>query len=178
MHIIADVNTISKTAQRNLTFNLVCNFLIQLFPLKSLVFVVHFLNAFWHEKETFPKSSSQNEIAPLLIVFHLPNNKYNGVKICFYSCRFQNQNFSLRRTRVVRVTLVLQSCRQCSNCVALLLHSCSTRITLALHSCCWCYTRVTRVWHSCCKLDQITKRLLRNIPLTIFSLTSQVKFYY
>ena len=37
MHIIADVNKISKTVQRNLNF---------IFPLKSLVFAVHFLNAF------------------------------------------------------------------------------------------------------------------------------------
>ena len=97
---------------------LVYNFLIQLFSLKSLVFVVHFLNVFWHGNEIFPKGSSQNEIFPLLVVFHLPYSKYNGVKICFYSCRYQNQNFPL----------VLHSCRQCCSRVAfvsLMSHSCS-----------------------------------------------------
>ena len=171
MYIIADVNKISKTVERNLTFilnvlsessihftsfqwfllkrmlvfshkmffiknvtvcnyagtckgicsyNLVYNVLMQLFPLKSLVFVVHFLNAFWHGKETFPKSSSQNEIVPLLIVFHLPYSKYEDVKICFYSCRYQHQNFSLVShscsscsTRTVLGSLVQHSCRSC-----------------------------------------------------------------
>ena len=89
-------------------YNLVYNFLMQLFSLESLVFVVQFLNAFRHGKETFPKSSSQNEIVPLLIVFHLPYSKYKGVKICFYSCRYQNQNFSL----------VSHSCCQCRTLVA------------------------------------------------------------
>ena len=158
MHIIVDVNKISKTARCNLTFiltvlsessinftqlsivlakknvgiftryyqkrgcvtvlnyagtcngicsyNLVYNVLMQLFPLKSLVFVVHFLNAFWHGKETFPKSSSQNEIVPVLIVFHLSYSKYKVVKICFYSCRYKIKIFHSCRTRVVRVTLV------------------------------------------------------------------------
>ena len=40
------------------SYNLVYNFLIYLLPLKSSVFVVHFLNAFWHGNEAFPKSSS------------------------------------------------------------------------------------------------------------------------
>ena len=111
---------------------------MQLFPLKSLVFAVRFLNAFWHGKETFPKSNSQNEIVPLLIVFHLPYSKYKGVKICFYSCRYQNQNFSL----------VSRSCRSCSTRVALVSlvqQSCLTRVTsvaLVLHSCHSCCTRV------------------------------------
>ena len=149
MHIIADVNKISKTVQRNLTFILNVlsessihftqlsivldqkNVLMQLFPLKRLVFVVHFLNAFWHGKETFPKSNSQNEIVPLLIVFHLPYSKYKGVKICFYLCRYQNQNFSL----------VLHSCRSCSTrviLVSLVQHLCCTCVVLVLHSCCSC----------------------------------------
>ena len=120
MHIIADVNKISKTVQRNLTFilnvlsesgihftqlsivlakkmlllshkmvhikneaALLCVTMrerarafaatiqfttlpyslqliaIQLLPLKSLVFVVHFSMAFWHGNEPFPKGSSQ-----------------------------------------------------------------------------------------------------------------------
>ena len=121
------------------SYNLIYNVLIQLLPLKSLVFVVHFLNAFWHGNETFPKGNSQNEIVPLLVVFHLPYSKYNGVKICFYPCGYQNQNFSL----------VSHSCRSGSTRVA--------RVSLELYSCRQCRTRVARVRHSCCKLDQITK---------------------
>ena len=111
------------------------NFLIQLFTLKSLVFVVHCLNAFWQGNETFPKGSSLNEIFPLLVVFHLPYSKYKGVKICFYSCLYENQNFSL----------VSHWCRSCSTRVALL--------SLVQHS---CWIRVARAWHSCCKLEQIS----------------------
>ena len=37
-------------------YNLVYKFLIYLLPLKSSVFVVHFLNAFRHGDEIFPKS--------------------------------------------------------------------------------------------------------------------------
>ena len=40
------------------SYNLDYNVLIYLLPLKSSVFVVHFLNAFWHENKTFPKGSS------------------------------------------------------------------------------------------------------------------------
>ena len=40
------------------------------------------------------------------------DNEYKGVKVCFYSCHYQNQNFSL----------VSQPC--CSS---------STRVTLVLH---------------------------------------------
>ena len=125
---------------------------MQLFPLKSLVFVVHFLNAFWHGKETFPKSNSYNESAPLLIVFYLPYSKYKGMKICFYSCCYQNQNFSL----------VSHSCRLCKDScctrvvsVALVSHLCCTRVarvSLVSQQCCQCCTRVAFVLlvsHSC-----------------------------
>ena len=117
------------------------NFLIQLFTLKSLVSVVHCLNAFWHGNETFPKGSSQNEIVPLLVVFHLPYSKYKGVKICFYPCRYQNQNFSLVlhscrscSTRVALVSFLQHSCRSCLTCVALVL--------LVSNSCRWCLALV------------------------------------
>ena len=95
--------------KRICNYNLVYNFLMLLFPLKSLVFVVHFLNVFWHGKETFPKSTSWNEIVPLLTVFDLPYSKYKCVEICSYSCRYRNQNSSL----------VSHSCRSCSTRVAL-----------------------------------------------------------
>ena len=35
------------------------------------------------------------KVVPLLAVFHLQYSKYKGVKIWFYSCCYQNQNFSL-----------------------------------------------------------------------------------
>ena len=120
------------------SYNLIYNVLIQLLPLKSLVFVVHFLNAFWHGNEAFPKGSSQNEVVRLLVIFHLPYSKSRGVKICFYSCHYQNQNFSL----------VSHSCRSCSNRVTLVSfveHLCRTRVTcvsLVLHSCRLCRTHV------------------------------------
>ena len=142
--------------------NLVYNVLMQLFPLKSLVFVVHFLNAFWHGNEAFPKYSSQSEIVPLLVVFHLPYSKYKGVKICFYLCRYQNQNFSpvshSRRscsTRVAIISFVQHSCRTYIVLVSHSCRQCRTRVafvSLVSHS---CRTRVAGVCHSCCKLDQI-----------------------
>ena len=117
----------ARTCKGICSYNLVYNFLIQLLSLKSLLFVVHFLNAFWHENKTFPKGSSQNEIIPPLLVFHLPYSKYKVVKISFYSCHYQNQNFSL----------VSHSCRSCSTRVAL--------VSLVSHSCCICVTCVLLV---------------------------------
>ena len=119
------------------SYNLVSNFLKQLLPLKSSVFVVYFSKAFWHGNKAFPKGSFCNEIVPLLVIFHLSHSKYRGVKICFYSCLYQNQSFSL----------VLHSCRSCSTRVSV--------VSLVSHSCRLCRTHVARVWHSSCKLDQI-----------------------
>ena len=123
------------------SYNLVYNLLTQLLPLKSLVFVVHLLNVFQHGKEAFPNGSFQNEIVPLLVVFHLPYSKYEGVKICFYLCRYETQNFSLvlhsRRSFSTRVALVSHSCRSCLTCVAL--------VSAVSHSCCICVARVTLV---------------------------------
>ena len=101
----------AETCNGTCSYNLVYNILIYLFLLKSLVFVVHFLNAFWHGNETSPKASSSNEIVSLLVVFHVLYSKYKGVKICFYSCRYQNQNFSL----------MSPSCRSCGTRFALVL---------------------------------------------------------
>ena len=96
------------------SYSLVYNFLIQLLPLKSSVFVVHFSNAFWYGNRTFPKVSSQNEIFPLLVIFYLPYSKYRGMKICFYSCCYQNQLVShsccTRATSVAFVSLVSGTC--------------------------------------------------------------------
>ena len=117
------------------SYNLLYNFLIQLLPLLSLYFVVNFSNAFWHENKSFLKASFQNEIVPLLVIFHLLYSLHRDVKICFYSCRYQNQNFSV----------VSQSCRSCSPSV---LHSFCTRVTrvsLVSHSCHSCCIRVALV---------------------------------
>ena len=133
------------TCKSSCSYNLVYIFLIQLLPLKSSVFVVHFSNAFWYWNKTFPKVSSQNEIVPLFVIFHLPYSKYRGMKICFYLCRYQNQKFSL----------VSHSCDSCSTRVALvsfMYHSCCTRVThvaLVLHLCCNRVAPVSLVLHSC-----------------------------
>ena len=116
------------------SYNLVSDFLIQLLSLKISVFVVHFSNAFWHGNKAFPKGSFCNEIVRLLVIFHLPYSKYRGVKICFYSCRYQNQSF----------LLVSHSCCSCSTRVALVSfvqHLCLTfnarvsLVSLVSHSC-------------------------------------------
>ena len=113
----------------------------------------------WDRKETSPKSSSLNEIIPLLIVFHLQCSKYDGVKICFYLCRYKIKIFHSCLTPAVRVALVSLVWHSCHTCVALVLlvsHSCCTHVTsvaLVLHSCCSCCTRVAFVLlvsHSCC----------------------------
>ena len=74
------------------------------------------------------------------MVFPLPYSKYKGMKICFYSCRYQNQNFSLMPHFCclcsTRVALVLRS--SCSYLtrvasVALVLHSCRSCLTLVLY---------------------------------------------
>ena len=78
-------------------------------------------------KQDTQEGSSQNEIFPLLVVFHLPYSKYKGVKICFHSYHCQNQNFSL----------VSHSCRFCGTHVAL--------ESLVQHSCCICIALVSLV---------------------------------
>ena len=100
------------------SYNLVYQCLIQLLPLQSSVFLVQFSNAFWYGNLTFPKSSSQNEIVPPLVIF-----QYKDVKICLHLCRYQNQYFSL----------VSHACRSCSTRVALMSfvqHSCLTHVAL------------------------------------------------
>ena len=115
------------------SYSLVYNFLMYLLPLKSSVFVVHFSNAFWHGNEAFPKGSSQNEMVPLFIIFHLP---YSNVKICFYSCHFQNKYFSLLshlcRLCSTRVAFVSHSCLSCSTRVALMSYWCRACLVLVL----------------------------------------------
>ena len=83
------------------------NSLIQILPLKGSVFVVHFSNAFWHENEAFPKVSSQNEIVPLLVIFHLPYSKYRGVKMFLFLLLSTSKFF----TCVALVLFVQHSCR-------------------------------------------------------------------
>ena len=91
------------------------------------------------------KGSTQNEIVPVLVIFHLPYGKQRGVKICFYWFRYQNQNCF---THVALVSLVSHQCCSSSTRVALVLHSCRAFLTcvalvsLVLHS---CRSRVARV---------------------------------
>ena len=128
--------------------NLVYNFLIYILLLRSSVFVGHFSNAFWHGNEAFPKGSSQNQIFPVFVIFHQPHSKCRGVKIYFYLCHYQNQNFSLVShscrscsTRVALVSFVQQSCRTCISLVLLVPHSCRTHaafVSLVSH---WCSCR-------------------------------------
>ena len=81
------------------------------------------------------------------------------MKIYFYSCSYQNQNFSL----------VSHSCHPFSTRVALMSlvshsrYTLVTSIALVLHLCCSCRTRVARVWHSCCKLDSIVTCIYRYV---------------
>ena len=124
------------------SYNLVYNFLIYLLPLKSSVFVVHFLNAFWYGNEAFPKSSSQNEVVRLLVIFHLPYSKCRGVKNVLTRVIIKIKIFHSCCTRVFHVAVVLHLCCSCSTRVALVLHSCYSRLTrvalvsLVLYSCC------------------------------------------
>ena len=106
------------------SYNLVYKFLTQLLPLKSSVFVVHFSNAFWHGNEAFPKVSSQNEIVPLLVIFHLPYSKYRGVKMFLLVSLSKSKFF----TRVTLVSFVQHSCRTCVALVSLVSHSCCARV--------------------------------------------------
>ena len=84
--------------------------------------------------KAFPKSSFQNRIVPFLVIFHFPCSKYKVVEICFQSCRYQNQNFSI----------VSFSCCSCSTGVTL--------ICFVQHSCCIHVFRISLVLlmlHSC-----------------------------
>ena len=115
------------------------------------------------EKRHFQKVSSQNEVAPLLIVFHLPYSKYKGVKICFYSFRYKIIIFQSCRTRIVRVALVSHSYRQCS-----------TGVALVLHSCCQCRTRVAFV-----SLVSVTRVVNQTRSLqTLYSANESIIFIY
>ena len=117
------------------------NFLIYLLPLKSSVFVVHFSNALWYGNKAFLKGSSWNEIVPLLVIFHLPYSRYRGVKIYFYTCSYQNRNFSLLSyscrpcsTRVTLVSFMKHSCRSCCTRVAFVSLVSGARIVLYVFS--------------------------------------------
>ena len=95
------------TCKRICSYNLVYNFLIQLLPLQSSVFVVQFSNAFWHGNEAFKKVVLRMK----MLVSHL-------------CC-----------TPIARVSLVLDSCCSCLTYVALMSlvsHSCLSRLSLVL----------------------------------------------
>ena len=145
------------------SYNLVYNFLIQLLPLKNSVFVVHFSNAFSYGNEAFAKVSSQNEIVPLLVIFHfsycenmflLVSLSKSKIFTCVALMSFVQYSCL---TRVVRVTLVLHLC--CTRVAR------ASLVSLVSHLCCSCRTHVARVWLSCCKLDQIVDYMLNQMFL-------------
>ena len=125
--------TMQERAMGICSYNLVYNFTIQLIAYSYIAFAIKkfsFCGALFNGILAWKRAISKRqfiEIVPLLVVFHLPYSKYEGVKICFYSCRYQNQTFSLLShtcsscsTRVVLVSLVSQSCRQCRTRVTFL----------------------------------------------------------
>ena len=124
------------------SYYLMYTFLVQLLRLKSSVFMVIFLNAFWYGNEAFPKGSSQNEVATLLIVFHLPYTKHWGVKMFLLVSSLKSKFFA----RVAPVLFAQHSCRTHFVRVALASHPCHTFAALVSLS---CHTSVALVWHSC-----------------------------
>ena len=113
------------TCKRICSYNLVYNFLIQLLLLQTSIFVVHLSNAFWYRNKAFPKGISQNEIVPLLLIFHIVNK---GVQ-------------KLRKYVFTRVVIKIKI----FTCVALALfvqNSCCTRVVRV--------PLMPRVSHSCC----------------------------
>ena len=111
--------TVCKCARASTwSYNLVYNVFGISFAIKSF----SFCGAFFKRILVWERGFFRRQF---LVIIHLPYSKYRGVKICFYLCRYQNQNFSL----------VSHLCRSCSTCVS-----------LVLHSCCSCRTRVARFW--------------------------------
>ena len=136
------------------SYNMVYNFLVYLLPLKSPVFVVQFQNAFWLRNNAFSKGSFQNEMVPLLIIFHLPYSKQGCANMLLLVSLLKSKFF----TRFALMLFVQHSCCTHVVRVALALHLCHTCVacvSLVLHSFCSCCNRVARVWRSPCKLDQI-----------------------
>ena len=132
---------------------------VQLFDIacsiKNFNFVVRFLNAFRHGNKTFSKVTSQNQISPLLVVFHLPYSNHKGVKICFNSCRCQNQIFFkiFQNSRVALVSFVQHSCGTRVTLMPLVQHSCracAAFMLLVFHSCRICVTSIALVLRWCC----------------------------
>ena len=120
------------------SYNLVYNFLIQLLPLQSSVFVVHFSNAFWYGNEAFPKGSSCCSPCSLSFVTQL----IQGYENIFSLVSLSKSKFL---TRVVRVARVSHLCRTYVAFVLLVSHSCCSRvirIALVLHSCRSCLALV------------------------------------
>ena len=105
------------------SYNLVRNFLIQLLPLQSSVFLVHFSNVFWHGNEAFPKGNSQNEIISLLVIQLIQG------------CEKMLSLVSLSKSKFfTRFALVL-----------FVQHSCNTRVVRVALTSNLCFSRVIRV---------------------------------
>ena len=69
---------------------------VQLFDIAFAIKKFSFCGALFRRILAWKRDISKRyEIVTFFVVFHLPYSKFKGVKICFYPCRYQNQNFSL-----------------------------------------------------------------------------------
>ena len=95
----------AETCKSICRFNLVYNFDLAFSIIKFSFCGEFFKCILGHGNEAFPKGSSLKEIFPLRVIFHLLYSYYRDVKICFHSCRYQNQHFNSCRSHVVLVAL-------------------------------------------------------------------------
>ena len=61
----------SETCKGIYGYNLAYNFFAYLLPLKTSVFAVDHLNAFWHGNDALAKHGSYTKVAPLFVIFDL-----------------------------------------------------------------------------------------------------------
>ena len=124
------------------SYNLVYNFLIQLLPLRSSVFVVHFSNAFWHGNKT---KKLPLKIKLFLFLQSFISYIANIITVWKYVS-----------TGVIIKTKIFHLCHTCAVLVAFVSHLLNTRVThvsIVSLSCCSCCTRPACVL--CFKIDQI-----------------------
>ena len=111
------------------SYNLVYNILIQLLPLQSSVFVVHFSNAFWHGNEAFLKV-----VLRMKLLLSLKS----------FTCHIVNAG--LRKFVFIRVIIKIESVRgahlshPCCSCRAPVAFV--SLVSLVSHSCCSCLALV------------------------------------
>ena len=115
-----------------MSYNLVYNFWHSFCLLQSSVFMVHFLNVFWHGNGTFPEGSSWMKLFHSLKSFICYIANILVWKYIFTLVFVKIKIFHLCHTRVVRVTLLSHSCLICIIPVSLLLqsrHLCCTHVS-------------------------------------------------